>query len=154
MSQTIDDVRHRIKRLKELETDMKIGDMDCAFMLEQYDAKVKEIEDIKKTLSEVSHCKIGNLVVYNPNGEDKDAKFVAKLVHDTQAESDTLKAQNEKLIKALSFYADNNNWKHDYSLNLKGQINSSDWELYSTPVTSLEIGGKLARQVLKELGHE
>jgi hypothetical protein len=61
MSQTIDDVRHRIKRLKELETDnMKIGDMDCAFMLEQYDAKVREFEDIKKTLSEVSHCKIGD----------------------------------------------------------------------------------------------
>ena len=56
-------------------------------------AKDAEIAELKKVLSEVKQCKIGDLVVYNPNGEDKDAAFVAGLVASVQNQNEKLQHQ-------------------------------------------------------------
>jgi hypothetical protein len=45
-------------------------------------------DELEKILSEVKHCKLGDLVIYNPNSEDKHAQFVASLIQSTQDKSD------------------------------------------------------------------
>jgi Ni,Fe-hydrogenase maturation factor len=70
-------------------------------------------------------------------------------------ERETLKAQNEKMREALSFYANRDNWYNstptssDQKQTITGDV---DWcSFYEVDIYS---GGKLARQVLKELDHE
>jgi hypothetical protein len=62
------------------------------------DLRIKELE---KLLSEVNSCKLGNLVIYNPNGEDKDAKFVAGLCQSIQTENEKLQDENTLLTAKL-----------------------------------------------------
>lgn len=56
--QTVEDVRHRIKRLKESSTtndeywNFKIGDMDCDFMLKQYQAQQETISKLQEEIEE------------------------------------------------------------------------------------------------------
>ena len=67
-----------------------------------------------------------------------------------------LQEDNEKLVKALKFYADTNNWDaadgvHDSVIS--GVITGADhYEPWGEAGTA--VGGKLAKQVLKEIGEE
>lgn len=60
--------------------------------------------------------------------------------------------QNEKLIEALKFYADVNNWES--YLGVKGQIDDDDLSFVEIIVDgedcSDDVGGHRARQALKE----
>ena len=69
---------------------------------------------------------------------------------------DKLKEENKKLVEALKFYADTNNWDaaegvHDSVIS--GVITGADhYEPWGE--AGIAVGGKLARQVLKEVGEE
>ncbi len=53
---SIEDIRHRIKRLHELGPNhehFKIGDMDCELLLSKYDELFNEKEELKNALDKV-----------------------------------------------------------------------------------------------------
>ena len=58
---------------------------------------------------------------------------------------DKLKEENSKLVEALKFYANERYWEGR-------EIDGDDWDDYYEDGNG--IGGKLARQVLKEIGKE
>lgn len=63
MGQTITDIRHRLKRLNEAEPGqmaLKLGDMDCEFVLEAYD---KAIEALKKIEAHLCICSIDDEII-------------------------------------------------------------------------------------------
>jgi len=88
------------------------------------------------------------------------AEINGKLARKYQDERDalaseltTLKAQNEKLLKAVRFYADKKSWEqHVYSNRFKA-ISSVDCEVTGegNEMGSDTLGGKLARQALKDI---
>lgn len=67
-----------------------------------------------------------------------------------------LKQENKKLKDALGFYADENNWNRSNKC-LFNRVNIFDVELTKNKTVkevyykNLEVGGKLARQTLKEI---
>ena len=67
-----------------------------------------------------------------------------------------LQEENKKLVEALKFYADTNNWDaadgvHDSIISgvITGADHYEPWDK-----AGIAVGGKLARQVLKEIGEE
>ena len=68
---------------------------------------------------------------------------------------DKLKEENKKLVEALKFYADTNNWdayEGEHSL-IEGVITGADhYEPWGE--ARISVGGKLARQVLKDIGEK
>jgi len=69
---------------------------------------------------------------------------------------DKLKEDKKKLVEALKFYADTNNWDaadgvHDSIISgvITGADHYEPWDK-----AGIAVGGKLARQVLKEIGEE
>lgn len=71
---------------------------------------------------------------------------------------DKLKEENKKLRDALEFYADHQNWWHDspsdFGYGSKGLIICIDQAEDIDSLREVSVGGKLARQVLKEVGEE
>ena len=68
-------------------------------------------------------------------------------------ENENLKGENEKLKEALEFYADKNNWVKDRHETPTYMSVISPRDLEETKRKKI-IGGKLARQVLKEVNDE
>ena len=65
---------------------------------------------------------------------------------------DKLREENRKLVNALKFYADTDNWLEEKNRNnLYTIIKDDASDDYND---ALRFGGKLARQVLKEIGEE
>lgn len=70
---------------------------------------------------------------------------------ETCGECEYLKTQNEKLIKALEFYADKNNWYENGALGLSNHIIDEDLSQDDCLRWIKKHGGKRAREVLKEV---
>jgi hypothetical protein len=102
----------------------------------------------------VCRCDEEKLNILNQLQSELESYKKAKSENDErfQLEIGTLKAQNEKLISCVEFYATRGNWHEGDNKNiyLDNCIDISDCE----ESDGLKEGGLRARQVLKELGHE
>jgi hypothetical protein len=92
--------------------------------------------------------------------EDRNQTLVAKIEALNQV-NDGLhlllkeyEAKNKILKEALQFYAREKNWLDEGFINYDGTIDPSDMEKIHNHNGEYDCGGKLARQVLKEIENE
>ena len=72
----------------------------------------------------------------------------------TQKELEKLRAENAKLKECAKFYADQSNWQKNFGSPLESNARKIKNDDLWMDESRTPTGGKLARQVLKELGEE
>ena len=107
---------------------------------EQLKARIKELDELVDELTSILDLKKETIVEMQNAYETLQA-------HDEMliATVDKLKEENKKLVEALKFYANERYWEGR-------EIDGDDWDDYYEDGNG--IGGKIARQVLKEIGEE
>jgi hypothetical protein len=125
-------------KVKELEAYIYIKDERYAELSGMYEATSEEVDELESELTTIK----AELENYRKAKAENDERF--------QLEIGSLKAQNEKLLKCVEFYADENNWK----LTEYGEcqmLRISDGSKVNGNAWKNEVGGKLARQTIKDI---
>ena len=115
---------------------------------EQLKARIKELDELVDELTSILDLKKETIVEMQNAYETLQA-------HDEMliATVDKLKEENKKLMEALKFYAEPIHWND--SGNLDYDMTTIDYEDADIPEGYCDNrGGKLARQVLKEIGEK
>lgn len=107
---------------------------------EQLKARIKELDELVDELTSILDLKKETIVEMQNAYETLNA-------HDEMliATVDKLQEDKKKLVEASKFYASERHWEGR-------EIDGDDWDDYYEDGNG--IGGKLARQVLKEIGEE
>lgn len=124
------------------------------------DSKKDTLESRNRFLQERNETLINKIEYLNQVNDglhlllkEQENEYETLNAHDEMliATVDKLKEQNKKLVEALKFYASEDNWE-SYGFTNKNVIRLIDIEILNEEGHSM--GGKLARQVLKEIGEE